>query len=238
MAKAPADNGDASPGTESVDDKANKSARREIPGNLPYLTSAGTLRNVLDRIIEAQRPDKFNADYMDNVIKIKGGGGRMAISILKKMGFLSSDGSPTELYSKFKTAGGRSGAALQGLRNAYPEIFKRSEYAHSADENRLNDLVVEVTGLHKSDPIARQIKGTFNAIRSYISNGAGTDRAVDAEHVPDTSTPPSLPNATAATAESASGFNLAYNINIVLPETSDLTVLNAIFRSLKENLLR
>ncbi|MDP9572991.1 UNVERIFIED_ORG: hypothetical protein J2W66_003484 [Agrobacterium larrymoorei] len=30
---------------------------------------------------------------------------------------------------------------------------------------------------------------------------------------------------------------LVYNINIVLPETSDLKVLNAIFRSIKENLL-
>jgi len=31
---------------------------------------------------------------------------------------------------------------------------------------------------------------------------------------------------------------LAYNINIVLPETSDLAVLNAIFKSIRENLLR
>lgn len=175
---------------------------------------------------------------MDNVIKIKGGTGRMAISTLKKMAFLTSDGTPTELYSKFKTAGGRSAAALQGLRNAYPEFFKRSEYAHTADESRLNDLVVEVTGLQKSDPIARQIKGTFNAIRSYVVAGTSAERdSEDASSLEATaSSAPVRPPA--IDAEPTSGINLAYNINIVLPETSDLNVLNAIFRSLKENLLR
>jgi hypothetical protein len=34
------------------------------------------------------------------------------------------------------------------------------------------------------------------------------------------------------------GFNLSYTINLNLPETADVEVFNAIFRSLKENLLR
>ncbi len=33
-------------------------------------------------------------------------------------------------------------------------------------------------------------------------------------------------------------LNLSYTINLNLPETSDIQVFNAIFRSLKENLLR
>jgi hypothetical protein len=34
------------------------------------------------------------------------------------------------------------------------------------------------------------------------------------------------------------GLNLSYTINLNLPETSDVEVFNAIFRSLKDNLLR
>tara|TARA_B100000787_G_C16068588_1_gene238855 strand:- start:316 stop:522 length:207 start_codon:yes stop_codon:yes gene_type:complete len=34
------------------------------------------------------------------------------------------------------------------------------------------------------------------------------------------------------------GLNMAYQINIVLPETKDIEVFNAIFKSLRENLLR
>ena len=34
------------------------------------------------------------------------------------------------------------------------------------------------------------------------------------------------------------GLNLAYTINLNLPATSDIAVFNAIFKSLKENLLK
>jgi hypothetical protein len=34
------------------------------------------------------------------------------------------------------------------------------------------------------------------------------------------------------------GLNLSYTINLNLPETTDVEVFNAIFRSLKENLLK
>ena len=34
------------------------------------------------------------------------------------------------------------------------------------------------------------------------------------------------------------GLNLSYTINLNLPETSDVEVFNAIFRSLKDNLLK
>jgi hypothetical protein len=38
--------------------------------------------------------------------------------------------------------------------------------------------------------------------------------------------------------ETAAGLNLSYTINLNLPETSDVEVFNAIFKSLKENLLK
>jgi len=203
------------------------------------MTSPGTLRKVLDRVIEAQRPDKFNPDFLENVLKMKGGTARATIAILKRMGFLASDGTPTELYAKFKTDGGRSIAALQGLRNGFSEIFRRSDYAHVADENKLKDLVVEITGLQKNDPVAIAIRGTFNTVRSYITGDVSTaketpEAAISAEEVP----PSKIERVQQDRLEDVRGVNLAYNINIVLPETSDLTVLNAIFRSIKENLLR
>jgi hypothetical protein len=38
-------------------------------------------------------------------------------------------------------------------------------------------------------------------------------------------------------APSAGQFGISYHINIVLPETKDISVFNAIFQSLKQNLL-
>ena len=213
-------------------------ARREIPGNLPYLTASGTLKKALDRLVEAQRPEKFSTDFLENVLKLTGGSARATIPILKKMGFLNSDGTPTELYAKFRTSGGQGGAALQGLKNAFPEIFRRSEYAHSADDGKLKDIIVEITGLKPSEPVAMAIRSTFNVIKSYVpaglelGNAAPEPTSIEPDEVPD-----ARPGSTSS-ADGGTGIRLAYNINIVLPETSDLTVLNAIFRSIKENLMQ
>src|SRR5713101_3081555 len=206
-------------------------ARREIPGNLPYLTAAGTLKKMLDKITEAQRPDKFTYDFMENVLKLTGGAARASIPILKRSGFLSSDGTPTELYARFKTDSGRASAALQAMRNGFPEIFKRSEYAHTADDNKIRDIIVEITGLQKNDPVATAIRNTFNVFRSYVPK----ETELRSEWAEPGSSSEELPvrveRPLAADEVERGAVRLAYNINIVLPETSDLAVLNAIFKS-------
>lgn len=216
------------------------SSPRKIPGNLPYLTASGTLKRALERLIDASRPDKFNADFLENVLKLSGGAARATIPIMKKMGFLSSDGVPTDLYAKFRTEGGRPAAALAGLRNGFPEIFKRSEYAHTVDDNKIRDIILEITGLKASDPVAQAIKSTFNVVKSFIPAGADLSTSDD-----DLSAQDDAANGSQNGQAELSGnggrtrnsVGLVYNINIVLPETSDIKVLNAIFRSVKENLL-
>jgi len=216
---------------------AASSPQRKIPGNLPYLTSSGTLKKALDRLIDAQQPPRYNADFLENILNLTGGGARATVPILKKMGFISSDGTPTALYAKFRTQGGRGPAALQGLQSAFAEIFKRSTYAHTVNDAKLKDIIVEVTGLTANDPVAAAIRSTFNVIKSYIPpNMEVGDAPGEAVPATDDNAPERqvLPNNSGDVPE----IRLAYNINIVLPETSDLNVLNAIFRSIKENLMR
>jgi hypothetical protein len=217
-------------------------APRKIPGNLPYLTATGTLKKILDRLIEASRPDKFNSDFLENILKMQGGSARATIPILKRTGFVTSDGVPTDLYARFRTEGGRGPAALQALRTGFPEIFKRSEYAHAVDDAKLRDMIVEITGLKPSDQVAQLIKSTFNVIKSYIpagmdpSIGAADDDTLTGEDSSNQSG--QAQNLVSRQSHRSEKLGLVYNINVVLPETSDLRVLNAIFRSLKENLMQ
>jgi len=53
-------------------------------------------------------------------------------------------------------------------------------------------------------------------------------------HAPHKEDPPPPP----PPIQNPTGLNLSYTINLNLPETSDVEVFNAIFRSLKENLLK
>lgn len=219
-------------------DASKPKKAREIPGNLPYLTASGTLKKVLDKLIEAQRPEKFNHDFLENVLKVTGGAARATIPIMKRMGFLTSDGTPTDIYSKFKTDSGRPMAALQALRNGYVEIFKRSEYAYKVSDEKIRDIVVEITGLEKNDAVTRAIKGTYNVVRGFIPPDFEENQTpVDTGSTTENET--TEENDLLLNQNNQMGrMHLAYNINIVLPETSDLNVLNAIFKSLKENLLK
>lgn len=218
--------------------KSSGPAQRKIPGNLPYVTASGTLKKALERLIEASRPDKFNSDFLENVLKLSGGSARATIPILKRIGFLSSDGVPTDLYAKFRTEGGRGNAALQSLRIGFPEVFKRSEYAHAVEDSKLRDIIVEITGLKPSDPVAMAIKGTFNVIKSYIPSGMEfSTNEEDTISQEDTASGVNL-NQLQPSHNGANSLGLVYNINVILPETSDLRVLNAIFKSIKENLMR
>ncbi|MFB9979823.1 DUF5343 domain-containing protein [Mesorhizobium kowhaii] len=212
--------------------------QRKIPGNLPYLTASGTLKKALDRLIEAQRPERFSVDFLENVLKLSGGAARATIPVLKKMNFLGSDGTPTEQYAKFRTDGGRGAAALLGLRSAFQEVFRRSEYAHSVEESKLKDIIVEITGLKPNDPVAMAIRSTFNVIKSYIPanldlSAPSTEIQESTDHLENKS-----PLRSEVRDSSSREIGLLYNINIVLPETSDLNVLNAIFKSIKENLMK
>lgn len=196
------------------------------------------MKTVLQRIIDPQLPPRFNSDFLENVLNLKGGSARATIPIMKKMGFVTSEGVPTELYAKFRTSGGRGAAALQGLQAAFSEIFRRSTYAHTVQDAKLKDLIVEVTGLSASDPVATAIRGTFNAIKSFVPPDTNPDLSkADAGKIEDDQHK-DRNSGNNQDSEDFKGIRLAYNINIVLPETSDLNVLSAIFRSIKENLMR
>ena len=161
-----------------------------------------------------------------------GGSARAVPPFLKKMHFIGTDGAPTILYSKFKTDSGRSQAAYEGLRNSFAELFRRNEYISKADENAVKDVIVEITGLKKNDGIVRLMYGSFDAIRSFISSETTSLSAHQKVKENDDSSEEKRPPG-----DKNFGFGLSYQINIILPESENVAVFNAIFKSLRENLL-
>lgn len=225
----------ADPGDQSQQPDKAKSERREIKGGLPYSTVPSAFKKALDGIIAAERPEKFSSDFMSTILKVSGGSARPVPPMLKKMNFLSSEGSPTDLYSKFKSDSARGQAALDGLRNAYGELFKRNEFIHRADEAAVKDLIVEITGLKKTDRIIGMILQSFEAIRSFADKSSSPTG--DRDHVSSSNDDEHDPPPPRHSDSRHSKVGLAYNINIILPDTENIAVFNAIFKSLRENIL-
>lgn len=212
-----------------------KAARRKIPGGLPYTSSPGVLRRVLEKIPTSEKPGIFTNDFLGTVMGATGGAARPIIPILKATGLLNQTGTPTELYAQFQTDAGRPDAALQALRNGFGEVFRRNQYAHRADEAALIDVIVAITGLPKREGIVRYILTTFQAFQDYAKQ-AREDAKKEEQRIA-ASEHDALPPPVERIGGGAGRLQLAYNINVVLPETTNVEVYNAIFKSLKANLL-
>lgn len=213
-----------------------KKARSPVAGNFSYTNSPKRFKEVLDGIIVAERPERFNRDFIEAVLNVKGGAVSGFPPILKRIQFLTSEGVPTELYDRFRSGSARGQAALEGLRNGFPELFKRNAYAHKLPEAKIKDLLVEITGRTRSDENVSAIFGTFDALRQFVTDEAETPAIEREASSHDQLQAPHVQQGTAPV--EGMKWGLSYQINIVLPETSDITVFNAIFKSLRENLLR
>jgi hypothetical protein len=219
--------------------KASKpSGDQNISKLFPYTNAPGALKRALDGMLDAPKPSRFTLDFLGDVLKVTGGSAAPIIPIMKRIGFLNSDGSPTELYSRFRTEGGRASAMLSGLKQGYEEAFRRREYAHRLKENEFGDLVLEATGMVKTNPTYRAIMGTWKVLSEYVGDLVDEEnpmRADDQERVPE---PNGDINPNTATHSDGPTIGLSYQINIVLPETTNSEVFDAIFQSLRQHLLR
>jgi len=204
---------------------------------LPYVAQPSAIENILEKVKEAKTPDRFTPDFLTTVLGFKGGNNRQFIPLAKKMGFLNSDGTPTELYKSFRNPRSSKGALGQAIKKAYHEVFERNEYAGSLSKEDFKGLVVEITGLEPKDNVVQLVCRTFETLRSKA------DFDAKAAHLTEkTSDDINIENNNKARDESKDSreldLRLSYTINLVLPKTDDPAVFNAIFRSLRDNLLK
>jgi hypothetical protein len=190
----------------------------------------------LEKIPTSEKPGIFTNDFLGTVMEARGGAARPIIPILKATGLLNQTGAPTELYAQFQTDAGRAAAALQALRNGFSEILRRNQYAHKAEESALIDVIVAITGLPKKEAIVRHILTTFQAFQEYAKHAREDAKADEKGDVVPSNDIPAL-STVDRNGGGAGQLQLAYNINVILPETTNVEVYNAIFRSLKANLL-
>lgn len=208
----------------------------------PYMNATGLISKILDKIKVAATPDRFTQDYLATELDFSGGSARAFISFAKKIGFLGSDGSPTDLYKQFRnTNSSISKAAMnEAIKKGYSDIYSRNEYAHSLSKSDLEGLIMEMTGSEKGNKTVQAVVGSFEALKGYADFNVSTTDIVhekDNEDANEINLPISQGN-TPNGQEGDIGLNLSYTINLVLPKTDDVAVFNAIFKSLRENLLK
>lgn len=201
---------------------------------LPYVSNYGVITKALNKIKSAATPERFTQDFLSTKLGLKGGSVRPVIPFLKRIGMLGSDGAPTERYKRFRNAANTESAAAEALKQGFKPLYDRNEYAHDLNDKDLKGLIVETTGLEPDSGTVKYAVASFKALKAF----AKFDGTTPEEEGEKPGNGEELQEHREQGALRGVKLGLSYTINPNLPATSDIAVFNAIFKSLRENLLR
>lgn len=202
-----------------------------------YVQVYGQLSDVFNRIAEGQAPDKFTAQHLKD-LGFSSSNFRALIPLLKQLGFLSPDGTPTPRYHEYRNTARSRRVLGEALREAYGDLFTIKATPTDADRKLMEGKFKSV---HNASPnTAKLMASTFYSLLELadvsgpaITETKGTKKEEKPEHAP----PPPKEVPEIPSERKHPHPTLHYNIQIHLPATKDVEVFNAIFKSLKEHLL-
>lgn len=203
---------------------------------LPTTYMGGGTANVpriLEKIVEGAPPAKFTYAHL-NGLGFTSSTDRPIIPMLKVIGFLSADGTPTPLYHAYRDKSKSKQILGAALRDTYASLFQISENLSESHRAAIEGKFKSEGGLDERK--AKLAAATFLAFWKQADHSArgNPSKQVDEQHDP-VEEEPQLLRGTATGRKFSTGLH--YNIEIHLPATKDIEVFNAIFRALRENLL-
>lgn len=198
----------------------------------PYMNSYGRIKTILTKIKEAKTPPVFSQDFLSTTLGAKGGSARAFIGFAKRIGLLEASGAPTDLYKRFRNPAQSKAAMAAAIRKGYAEIYAKNECAHQLAVPKLEGILVELTGLEAGHKTLKAIAASFKELKAFADFDADIDTGSNQDPPDDGDERENDER------ELDFEMGLSYSINLVLPKTDDIGVFNAIFKSLRENLLR
>jgi Family of unknown function (DUF5343) len=205
-----------------------------------YLVSTKNLSDILKKIVDGVAPSKFTIEHLKS-IGFASSGDRNIIPLLKDLGFLSPDGTPLQRYHDYRDRSRSKAVMAEALRGAYEDVFHIREVPTVADRGAIEGLF---KSKHNStDKVAQLQAMTFYALlkeadlKAKPAPSGLSDVAKRLNPSTEVSAPENDGMDTTRAELRQLTTELHYTIQVHLPATKDIEVFNAIFRSLRDNLL-
>lgn len=200
----------------------------------PYMVSNNKIKPIIEAIHNAAKPPKFSHEFLKQ-IGFSSSNDRAVIPLFKRLGFLTDSGVPTTYYDDLKDTTKRWSALGARIKDLYADLYAINTKIHSANEDEAKGAISRVTGKD-----AKAV-GRYYATFKTLCDMAKFDNVAKASTIHKKEDEPSQKDIpvngqgdSPVVAGGQPGFH--YNIQIHLPATTDISVYNAIFKSLKENL--
>lgn len=205
-----------------------------------YTQKPAAIPDYFDAILTAQAPDRFSTRFLEK-LGFKSTNDRLFISILKELGFLDADGVPTDRYYQFHDRTQWRKVLAVGIREAYADLYAVNQSAHEMDADEVGNKLRTLYAGSKNDRQIKSIARTFTALCEIAdfsdefptqSEPAETEQESAEQNGKSDGQP--LPRIMRTSRVSLD--SLQYHINIILPDTRDQAVFDAIFKSLRDHL--
>ncbi|NMC85686.1 MAG: DUF5343 domain-containing protein [Anaerolineaceae bacterium] len=199
-----------------------------MPGNkgFKYVYSLGHISDVLQKIQNTGRPDKLTFSYMRDSWLLKNAQYSAVLDLLTDMGFIDSTGTPTSVYAAYQNPSLSKAVLAQGIKNAYPTLFKAYPNANNLDKESLEGYIKQQTGADQS--VLDKTVRTFIKLCSLadFSGGAPSDSEVP------------VPSAEKPSSARETLIPISMNIQIIIPSDATDEQYDRIFSSIKRFLTK
>jgi hypothetical protein len=193
-----------------------------------YLTSVKNLEGILAAVRSAQAPYKFNRAFLES-LEFNTNADRLIIGVLKSLGLLDEGGRPTQRYFEYLDQTQNERVMADAIRDTYADLFKLNV---KANEMTKQDVISKLKMLSQgkiSESVLNKMAMTFTALVRYGDFSSAGKRKPDDEPKPS--------KEDQLDAEKRPNPGGLIKIQIVLPESRDQAVYDALFQSLRKHLL-
>ncbi len=201
-----------------------------------YLMTTKNLEAFFNAVLTAQAPKNFTQKFLEQ-LEFRSSNDRLFLGLLKSLGFLDANGVPTDKYFKFLDQSISKKVLSESIMEAYSDLFSINKKAYELSVTDVKNKFKTLTQGSKSDNVLNLMANTFVALCKYADWDSSNSVKTREE-------PKSEKNVEKIGQEIKIGEKrndlrpeLHYNIQIHLPESRDVAVYDALFRSLKEHLL-
>jgi len=215
-----------------------------------YTLKPNSIPAYFDAILDANPPERFSVKFVEN-LGFTSTNDRLLVGILKDLGFINADSAPQQRYFDFMDRSRSKIVLAESIRDAYSALFAINKKANELDVKEVKNKLRTLYAGKKTDLVIGNIAKTFSALCQYADfsvkaleqskpQAEAATEAVEAimpdEKKPEVRIKDTTEKQEPKNTTSLSMDSLQYHINIVLPESRDQAVYDAIFKSLKEHL--
>jgi hypothetical protein len=203
-----------------------------------YLITTKNLESVINSIVSAKAPERFTNKFLED-LGFKSSNDRLYVGIFRALGLVDDNGQPLQRYYEFIDQTQTGKVLAQGIEEAYSDLFSLRKDAQNLTNEEVKNKLKTLTQGQKSDTVLGNMTSTFKALCNLADWSKFTKNEDDSPKKIEHENPQQIQRTKAVepTDNKNSNMNLHYNIQLHLPETSNMAVYDAIFQSLKKHLM-